>query len=527
MSLARTRSVTLDGITGNVVEIEVHVGVGLPKTVLVGLPDTALNESRDRCRAAVINSGISWPNHRITIALSPASLPKRGSHYDLAIALAVVSCMGEVPQEPIRDAVILGELALDGRLRAVPGVLPCALAAAAAGCDRAMVPEANVAEAEAVSGLQVIGVRSLRHAVALLRGGEIPDDPPVLPLASTARLTWSGSDRLDRLDLADVVGQPEGRLCVEVAAAGGHHLLFTGPPGVGKTMLAERLPALLPDLTFDESLEVSAVHSVAGTLDDEHPLVVRPPFLDPHHTASVASVVGGGSRAIRPGSMSLAHRGVLFMDEAPEFVAPVLEALRQPLESGHVTIGRADRTATFPAGFQLVLAANPCPCGSKSDDREPCECTPAARRRYRHRLSGPILDRIDIHRGIRQVSTHQLRSDLVLAEASSLVAVRVAAARERQSRRFAGLPWRRNGDVPGPDLRRDWPPTGDGAARLEQAGEQGRLSARGVTRVLRLAWTLADLKDLERPGVEQVEAALALRSDGPLPAALCPAGWVA
>jgi len=519
VSLGRTRAVTLEGVRGRVVEVEADIGSGLPKMVLVGLPDTSLNESKDRCRAAVINSGETWPNRRVTVALSPASLPKSGSQYDLAIALAVLAAAGAVPAEPIRDAVLLGELALDGRLRAVPGVLPATLAAAQAGCRRVMVPEVNATEAGVVDGISVVAVRSLAHAVALLRGEEPPDDPPVEPLATTENLSWQGEDRWSGLDFADVRGQPAARRCVEVAAAGGHHLFLEGPPGAGKTMLAERLPGLLPDLEPEASLEVSAVHSIAGVLPADAPLVTRPPFLDPHHTASIAAIVGGGSRIIRPGAMSLAHRGVLFLDEAPEFACHVLEALRQPLERGSICIGRAERSATFPAHFVLVLAANPCPCGLDFGKDARCECTQAAKRRYKDRVSGPVRDRIDIYRKVEPVRRHEVRDELGGVEGTSVVASRVAAARARQQQRYSGTPWRVNGEVPGPALRATWPVHATGAAWLEEHLAAGHISARGADRALRLAWTVADLRGDDRPMLDHVKIAYALRLSEPLPAA--------
>lgn len=498
MALARAFAVGLVGLEGHLVEVEADLAQGLPGLTVIGLPDAALAESRDRVRAAVVNSGQSWPQRRITLALSPAALPKRGSAFDLALAAAVLAANGAVPADALLGRVLVGELGLDGRVRPVRGVLPSVLTAVRAGVDRVVVPLANLAEAQLVPDVTARGVGSLRDQVALLTGQDYDETlPPVAPVPPDE----------DGPDLADVAGQAEGRSAMEVAAAGGHHVLLLGPPGSGKTMLAERLPGLLPPLPRDAALEVTAVHSVAGTLPAGSPLVSRPPFQDPHHTATVSSIVGGGSGVARPGAASLAHRGVLFLDEAPEFAAGVLDALRQPLESGRLSITRVGGTAVYPAAFQLLLAANYCPCASADD----CSCAPEVRRRYLARLSGPLLDRVDMHVEVPRITRAELLADGGLGEPSAVVAARVATARQAAAERYAGTRWRTNGQVPPVELRRRWPVGRRAAREAEDALDRGQLTARGFGRVLRLAWTLADLQGATVPGPEHVGHALGFR----------------
>ncbi len=501
MRLARAWCVGLVGLQATMVEVEVSFGAGLPKTVLVGMADTSVQEARERCRAAVSSAGFAWPPSAVTINLSPATLPKRGAHYDLPIVAALLAASGVVAPEGLEETVVLGELGLDGRVRAVRGVLPSLLAARAEGFRRAVVPAAQAREARLVEGLAVVGVRHLHDVVALLRGEpvhEAPLPPPPRPEVGRPK------------DLADVVGLVEAKWALEVAAAGGHHLSLTGPPGVGKTLLAERLPVLLPDLTPGESQEVSAIQSLVG-FSLEGGLITRPPYADPHHTASVAALVGGGSRIAVPGAVSRAHRGVLFLDEAPEFSPRALEALRQPLESGEIVHARVNAHTTYPARFQLVTAANPCPCGFSETKGANCQCAPMAIRRYRQRLSGPILDRIDIQHRLAPMTQSYLRQVASRpAESSAVVAERVRLARERQRSRLGSHGLATNAAVPGPVLRRELP-TPEGIDAIERAVRQGQLSARGVDKVLRLAWTIADLAGRDVPTKTDVHSALGLR----------------
>lgn len=500
MSTASAWSVALLGMDGVLVEVEAAIGSGLPRTVLVGLPDAALYEARDRCRAAVAGAGLSWPSQLLTINLTPASLPKAGSHYDLAIVAAILAAADKVPRTIASTSVLIGELGLDGRVRRVRGVLPALLAAREAGLPTAVVPAQQVAEAQLVTGITVWGVSCLDDLVEVLHGRPVLGGEPPSPR--------SAGDPAFIPDLANVRGQAEACWAVEVAAAGGHHLFLHGAPGVGKSMLAERLPWLLPELSDEHALEVSALHSLAGA-DLAGQLIRRPPYSHPHHNASVAALVGGGARVARPGAISLAHRGVLFLDEAPEFSPRALEALRTPLETGEVNIARSSSHVRYPARFQLVLAANPCPCGLLGVAGGDCSCTPMAIRRYNERLSGPILDRIDIHH--RMLPSTRALARSTAGDPSAEVAIRVRQARDRQHRRWAGTPWITNAEVPGFRLREL--PAPQGMSLVDDAVHGGRLSARGVDKVLRLAWTLADLQGRDLPTRADVAGALGLRQD--------------
>ena len=528
MAFAHTGSVALLGVDGVVVEVQADLEPGVAAFTIVGLPDKALSEARDRVRAAVVNSGEKWPQRKLTVGLSPASVPKSGSGFDLAIACAVLAAAERLDPAAIAGLLLIGELGLDGRVRPVRGVLPAVLAAADAGYGRVVVPAQTAAEASLVPGMDVRGVRTLRQLVALLCGQETADEQPEQtdrktgPDNALAGLCLPGlgvrsraADGRDHRDLADIAGQYEARHALEIAAAGGHHLYLKGPPGAGKTMLAERLPGILPPLTPEQALEVTAVHSVAGLLPPGRPLLDSAPYCAPHHSTTMPAIIGGGSGLPRPGAVSLAHRGVLFLDEAPEFPVRVLDALRQPLESGEVVVARSAGSLRLPARFLLVMAANPCPCGRWSRRGDACDCTPTMVTRYQARLSGPLLDRVDLRVEVEPVTRLELMERDTTAETSATVAARVLAARERAAARYADTPWRTNGEVPGHELRTRWRLAPDALHDAERELERGLLTARGLDRVLRVAWTAADLAGLDRPGRSQVRTALTLRSGVP------------
>ncbi|GAA0916624.1 YifB family Mg chelatase-like AAA ATPase [Streptomyces thermoalcalitolerans] len=525
MGFARTCSVALVGVEGVVVEVQADLEPGVATFTLVGLPDKSLSESRDRVRAAVVNSGGAWPQKKLTVGLSPASVPKAGSGFDLAVACAVLGAAERIDPRVLADLVMIGELGLDGRVRPVRGVLPAVLAAADAGYDQVVVPECAAAEAALVPGVSVLGIRSLRQLIAVLTDEPVPEEQPdehSRPDLLLAGLRVPGTGAAAGMhghdqehDLADVVGQLPARTAVEIAAAGGHHLFLEGPPGAGKTMLAERLPALLPRLTREESLEVTAIHSVAGLLPPGEPLIDRAPYCAPHHSATMQALVGGGPGMARPGAVSLAHRGVLFLDEVPEFGSHALDALRQPLESGHVVIARSAGVVRFPARFLMVLAANPCPCGRFTRRDTLCECPPSAIRRYQARLSGPLLDRVDLRVEVDPVTRSELARRDARGETTAAVADRVRAARERAAARLAGTPWRSNSEVPGRELRSRWHAAPGAMEAAERGLERGVLTARGLDRVLRVAWTVADLAGHDRPDATDVALALQLRTGVP------------
>jgi magnesium chelatase family protein len=497
MTVGRTHAVALLGLQGAIVEIEADYSSQLPSFVLIGLPDAALGEARNRVLAAAENSGCELPSRRLTVNLSPAALPKQGSGFDLGIALATLAAAGLVRPESIDRVVHLGELGLDGRLRPITGILPAVSAAASAGFSTVMVPTGSAEEAALVPGIRIVPVASLREA-AIWHGAEF-DPVPVDPILLPAGEEPAG----DPLDLADVIGNEDAVEAMVVAAAGGHHAFLLGPPGSGKTMLAARLPGLLPDLDPATALEVSSIRSLCG-LPVGRSLVTRPPFEAPHHTATAAALIGGGSRQIRPGAAARASGGVLFLDEAPEFNSSVLDALRQPLESGVISIHRANAIAHYPGRFQLILAANPCPCGQYGARDSECTCPPSARRRYLGRLSGPLLDRIDIQLRVQRITSARLKlANETPRTTTARSRERVAAARAIAAERLAATPWRLNAQVPGHWLRGPQArPSPIVTTSLDRALERGAITMRGYDRVLRLAWTLADLDRADSRGAD-------------------------
>lgn len=503
MTLARTASINLIGLSGEPIEIEVDVSNGLPAYSLLGLPDATLNESRDRIRAAILNSGKNWPNRKVTVSLSPAWLPKSGSAFDLPIALAILTASEQLKHSELEKAFYLGELSLEGNLRPVRGVLPTLIAARESGVKNVVVPRENFQEASLLSELNVFPFSKLNEVIRFLESGIKTENPTLIDVTKV----------VSNVDMSEVAGHFENKSALEVAASGGHNLLMIGAPGSGKTMLAERFPTILPPLDETEAIEVSGIHSIAGTLHDRNVLSTEPPFVAPHHSTTIPALVGGGSKYIKPGACSLAHRGVLFIDEAPECGAGILDALRQPMESGSITITRSALTTSFPARFILVLAANPCPCGRFAGRGRGCQCSSLQVRRYLGKMSGPLLDRVDIRLAVESPTRAELSN--VENEDSATIRSRVIRSRKVAAKRFAPYSFKLNSQIPPNLLREHFRPTKEGMTILNSLLDQEVISARGFHRTIRLSWSIADLKGVTVPGKDEVEQALTLRSGMP------------